>query len=158
MLIFFTDSRLDMLISIMLIKEHVLHKYNEWSFLLTFIFNLHLKNVFTLKKSSTFANLLMEKPGYWVGITKKVRITPEEERNFQKGICIFTLNLTLGQFSVSACANQATGFSVNESSTLNGLFQTINWLKQLMGYSKRLHQLFHLKILNFFLTIKISYF
>ena len=26
-------------------------------------FYLHLKNIFTLKKASTFANLLMEKPG-----------------------------------------------------------------------------------------------
>ena len=33
---------------------------NEQSFILTY---LHLKNIFSLKKSSTFANLLMEKPG-----------------------------------------------------------------------------------------------
>ena len=45
------------------VLSNILHKYNEWSFILTFIFNLHLKNIFTLKKSSTFANLLMEKPG-----------------------------------------------------------------------------------------------
>ena len=68
----------------------------------------------------------MEKAGNWVAIAKKVRITPEEERNFTKSIWILTSNLTLGQFSDSACANQATGFSVDESSTLNGLFQTIN--------------------------------
>ena len=43
--------------------------------------------------------------------------------------------------SVSACANQPTGFSVNGSSTQNGLFQRINELKQLMGYSKRFYQL-----------------
>ena len=36
--------------------------------------------------------------------------------------------MTVGQFSVSACANQATGFSMNGSSTPNRLFQTINWL------------------------------
>ena len=36
--------------------------------------------------------------------------------------------MALGQFSVSACANQATGFSVNGSLTTNGLFQTINGL------------------------------
>ena len=36
--------------------------------------------------------------------------------------------MTLGQFSVSACANQSTGLSVNESSTPSGLFQTINEL------------------------------
>ena len=36
--------------------------------------------------------------------------------------------MALGQFSVSACANQATGFSVNGSLTTNGVFQTINGL------------------------------
>ena len=39
--------------------------------------------------------------------------------------------MTLGQFSVSACANQPTGFCVNKSSTPNGLLQTINGLKRL---------------------------
>ena len=83
-----------------------------------------------------------------------MKTTPEEERNFKKvSASLFTWNLTLGQFSVSACANQPTGFSVNGSSTPDGLFQTINALKQLMDYSKRLHQLsygvlFHLKIEN----------
>ena len=36
--------------------------------------------------------------------------------------------MTLEQFSVSACANQATGFSVNGSLAPNGLFQMINGL------------------------------
>ena len=35
----------------------------------------------------------------------------------------------MGLFSVSTCANQATDFSVNGSSTPNGFFQTINGLK-----------------------------
>ena len=39
---------------------------------------------------------------------------------------IFTYDFTLGQFSVSAWANQAPGFSVSGASTPNGLFQTIN--------------------------------
>ena len=57
--------------------------------------------------------------------------------------------MTLVQFSVSACANQPTVFSVNGSLTPNGLFQTVNGLKQLMGYPKWLHYLlFHLKIEN----------
>ena len=64
------------------------------------IFNLHLKNIFTLKKSSRFANQLMEKAGNWVAIAKKVGISPEEERNFTKSIWIFTSNLTLGQFQI----------------------------------------------------------
>ena len=41
-----------------------------------------MENILTLKKPSTFANLLMEKPGSSVDIAKKVRITPEEQRNF----------------------------------------------------------------------------
>ena len=36
--------------------------------------------------------------------------------------------MILGQFSVSAGSNQATGFSMNESLTPNRLFQTINGL------------------------------
>ena len=36
--------------------------------------------------------------------------------------------MTPGQCSVSACANQATGFSFNGSSTPNELSQTINGL------------------------------
>ena len=34
------------------VLSNILHKTNEWSFILIFIFNLHLKNMFTLKKSS----------------------------------------------------------------------------------------------------------
>ena len=46
---------------------------------------LHLKNVFTLKKSSTLANLLMENSGNGVKLK-----TPEEKLNFKKRTCIFT--------------------------------------------------------------------
>ena len=68
--------------------------------------------------------------------------------------------MTPGQFSVPACANQATGFSVNGLSTPNEIFQTINGLKRLTGYSKLSHQLkygvlFHLKLK---LAIRISFF
>ena len=41
----------------------------------------------------------------------------------------------------SACANQAPDFFVRGTSIPNGLFQTINGLKRLMGYSKQVHQL-----------------
>ena len=51
--------------------SNILPKYNEWSFILTFVFNLHLENIFTLKKSPTFANLLMEEPCNWFAIGKK---------------------------------------------------------------------------------------
>ena len=30
--------------------SNIPNKYNQWSFILTFIFNFHLKNMFTLKK------------------------------------------------------------------------------------------------------------
>ena len=64
----------------------------------------------------------------------------------------------LGQFYVPVCANQPPGFSVRENSTPNGLFQTINGVKILMGYTKRIHQLklgvlFHLKIENLELLV-----
>ena len=65
-----------------------------------------------------------------------MRKTPEEERNFKKRTCIFTQNFTLGEFSVSTCADQPPGFSVSGTSTPNGLFQTINRIKILVGYSK----------------------
>ena len=53
--------------------SNILPKYNEWSFILIVIFNLHLKNIFTSKRSSRFAYLLMEKPGNWFAIVKKWR-------------------------------------------------------------------------------------
>ena len=64
----------------------------------------------------------------------------------------------LGKFYVPVCANQPPGFSVRENSTPNGLFQTINGVKILMGYTKRIHQLkhgvlFHLNIENLELLV-----
>ena len=53
--------------------------------------------------------------------------------------------MTLGQFSDSACANQATGFYVNGSSTPNELFQTINGLVETAPSSITY---FHLNIEN----------
>ena len=41
--------------------------------------------------------------------------------------------------SASACANEPPGLSVSGASTPYGLFQTINGLKRLVSYSKRLH-------------------
>ena len=71
-------------------------------------------------------------------------------KKIKKRICIFTGKLTLGQFSVPACAIQPPGFSIRGTLTPNGLFQTI---KILMDYTKQLHQLkhgtlFHLKFEN----------
>ena len=48
------------------------------------------------------------------------------------------LKISLRVSSVSACANQPPGFSASGTSTPNGLFQTINGLKRLVSYSKRL--------------------
>ena len=46
---------------------------------------LHLKNAFTLKKSSQIANLLLKKPGNWFTIAKIL------EKNLKKKeTCIFT--------------------------------------------------------------------
>ena len=72
------------------VLSNILDKYDKWLFILTFVFNLHLKNIFTSKNFSPLANLLMKKPGNWVAIAKKMRIPPEEERHFKKSICIFT--------------------------------------------------------------------
>ena len=49
------------------------------------------------------------------------------------------LKISLGDSSVSACENKSPGISGNGTSTLNGLFQTINGSKRLVSYSKRLH-------------------
>ena len=49
------------------------------------------------------------------------------------------LKISLWGSSVSTCRNQPPGFSVSETSTPNGLLQTINGLKRLVSYSKRLH-------------------
>ena len=66
----------------------------------------------------------MEKPANWVPIAQKVRITPEEKEILKKYLHLY-LKLDSEQFSVSACVNQGTGFSVNGSLTL-------------MSYSKKL--------------------
>ena len=44
-----------------------------------FIINLRLKNIFKLKDSTTFANLLMEKPGNWIAIAKKSEHSKKKE-------------------------------------------------------------------------------
>ena len=59
-----------------------------------------------------------------------------EERDFKKRICIFTKKFKQRQFLLPACVNQPPYFSVRKTSTPNGLFQTINGLKILMGYTK----------------------
>ena len=68
--------------------------------------------------------------------SKNVRKTSEEES--KKGPASL-LKISLWGSSVSACANEPPGFSVSGASTPNGLFQTINGLKRLVSYSKRLH-------------------
>ena len=49
------------------------------------------------------------------------------------------IKISLLGSSVSACANEPYGFSVSRAATPNGLFKTINGLKRLVSYSKRLH-------------------
>ena len=65
-----------------------------------------------------------------------MRNTPEEE---SKKCPVSLLKILLWGSSVSACANESPGFSVSGASTPNGLLQTINGLKRLLSYSKRLH-------------------
>ena len=55
------------------------------------------------------------------------------------------LKISVWGSSVFAYANESHGFCISGASTPNGLFQIINGLKRLT-------------ILNFLLTIKISYF
>ena len=59
---------------------------------------------------------------------KKVRIGPA-----------YLLKISPWGSSASACANEPPGFSLSGASTPNELFQTINGLKRLVSYSKRLH-------------------
>ena len=68
-----------------------------------------------------------------------MRNTSEEEKNFKKRTCIFSLNFTLGQFSVYACANQPPGFSISGTSTQSEIFQTTDGLKRLVSCSKEIY-------------------
>ena len=62
--------------------------------------------------------------------------------------------ISLWGSSVSARANQPPGFSVRGTSTPDGLFQTIKSTEKI----SELLQTAALTILNFLLTIKVSYF
>ena len=62
-----------------------------------------------------------------------------KKKNLRKGSASLLKNSLKIHFSVPACANKPPGFSVRRTSTPNGLFQTINGLKILMGHTKRLH-------------------
>ena len=66
-----------------------------------------------------------------------MRKTPEEKVRKEPA---YLLKTPLWRSSVSAFANyQPPGFSVSGTSTPDGLFQTINAIKRLVSYSKRLH-------------------
>ena len=64
---------------------------------------------------------------------KNVRKTSEEVR---KGPAS---SIKISHSSVSACANQPSGFSLSGTPIPSELFQTITGLKRLVSYSKRLH-------------------
>ena len=70
-----------------------------------------------LKKSSTFANLLMEKPGNWFAIAKmwEKHLKKEILRNEPSSLLIFYSGTV---FSFCLCR---PGFSLNGTSTPNGL-------------------------------------
>ena len=63
----------------------------------------------------------------------------------------FLLEISLWGSSVTACANQPPGFSLSGTSIPNELFQTINKISELLQAAPS-------TILNFLLTIKVSYF
>ena len=46
---------------------------------------LHLKNIFTLKESSAFATILMEKPGHWFAIAKMWEKYLQKKEILRKG-------------------------------------------------------------------------
>ena len=96
------------------------------------------KNVFTLKKFFTFANILTEEPGNWFAVAKMQEIHLMKKETLRKEAASL-LKISLWDFSVSACANQPLGFSVSGTSAPNGLFQTINGSKRLIGYSKHFY-------------------
>ena len=52
------------------VLSNILHKYIQMNYRLFSRLYLHLKNIFTLKGSSAFATILMEKPGNWFAIAK----------------------------------------------------------------------------------------
>ena len=56
---------------------------------------LHFKNTFTLTKSSTFANLLMEKPGNWFAIAKMREKHMKKKKILRKGSASL-LKISLG--------------------------------------------------------------
>ena len=81
----------------------------------------------------------MEKPGNWFAIAKMWEKQLKKKGVLRKGPESLLKILHSWTVSVSACADQAPGFFVSWTLTPNGLFQTINELKRLMGYSKRPH-------------------
>ena len=73
---------------------------------------LHSKNIFILKKFSTFANFLMEKTVNSFAISKICK------KHLKKEI----LREGPASFTVPVYANQPPGFSVRETSTPNRFF------------------------------------
>ena len=124
------------------VLSNMQHKY-EWSFILTFIFNLHLKNTFTLKNSSTFAYLLKEKPGIDLIYSKKVK-----KKEILRKVSASLLKIWFWDSSQFLLVQIKQLVSPWMDHRLQ-----IGYFKRLMDYLKRLHQLqpgalFHLKIKN----------
>ena len=59
---------------------------------------LHLKSIFTWKKSSTFANLLMEKPGKWFATVKMREKHLKNEEILRKELASLLKNLLWNSF------------------------------------------------------------
>ena len=74
--------------------------------------------IYTLKKSSTFANLLMEKPGNWFAIAKMWEKHLKKKEILRKGPASLLRLYSGTVFSFCLCG---PGFSISGTSTPNGL-------------------------------------
>ena len=74
--------------------------------------------VYRLKKSSTFANLLMEKPGNWFAIAKMREKHPQKKDILRKGPASLLRFYSGTVFSFCLCR---PGLSISGTSTPNGL-------------------------------------
>ena len=117
------------------VLSNILNKY--WKILKNCLYAhlyLQLNSIFILKKSSTFANLLMEKKGNWFFIVKMWEKHPKKII-LRKGSASLLINSVWGSFQ----------FSFLETKLLVSPYEEhrleMSYSKQLMSYTKSLNQL-----------------
>ena len=92
-------------------------------------FNVYIY-IYTLIKSSTFADLLMEKPGNWFAIPKMWEKRLKKNEIWRKGPASL-LRLYCGTvFSFCLCK---PGFSISGTSIPNGWNPNNQWVKKING-------------------------